>query len=211
MQLCRQFGPGRAGSDDRDMELARAYRIVLCLRTQAGVQQAPVAARRLRRGLQRHRVLSDPRRSEIVRDAADRDDQDVVAARAWLGEFPALIIDVPAHRYWGAQTQRSLIHFSIGDDRMPKRVYHAHGYVKKSAAVMNAAAGRLPKWKADVIVHAADEVIAGNLDNHFPLYVWQTGSGTQSNMNVNEVISNRAIQLVGGEIGSKRAQRAVKP
>ena len=112
-------------------------------------------------------------------------------------------IDVPAHRYWGAQTQRSLIHFSIGDDRMPKRVYHAYGYVKKSAAVVNEAAGRLPKWKADAIVHAADEVIAGNLDDHFPLYVWQTGSGTQSNMNVNEVISNRAIQLLGGEIGSK--------
>jgi fumarate hydratase, class II len=112
-------------------------------------------------------------------------------------------IDVPAHRYWGAQTQRSLIHFSIGDDRMPKHVYHAYGYVKKSAAVVNEAAGRLPKWKADAIVHAADEVIAGNLDDHFPLYVWQTGSGTQSNMNVNEVISNRAIQLLGGKIGSK--------
>src|SRR5436190_5308674 len=71
-------------------------------------------------------------------------------------------IEVPADRYWGAQTQRSLVHFSIGDDRMPKRVYHAYGYVKKSAAVVNEAAGRLPKWKADAIVHAADEVIAGN-------------------------------------------------
>ena len=86
---------------------------------------------------------------------------------------------------------------------MPKRVYHAYGYVKKAAAQVNAAAGRLPQWKADAIVRAADEAIAGKLDQHFPLYVWQTGSGTQSNMNVNEVLSNRAIQLLGGEIGSK--------
>jgi fumarate hydratase class II len=86
---------------------------------------------------------------------------------------------------------------------MPKRVYHAYGYVKKAAALVNAAAGRLPQWKADAIVRAADEAIAGKLDEHFPLYVWQTGSGTQSNMNVNEVLSNRAIQLLGGEIGSK--------
>jgi fumarate hydratase class II len=112
-------------------------------------------------------------------------------------------IEVAADRYWGAQTQRSLIHFSIGDDRMPKRVYHAYGYVKKAAARVNANAGRLPRWKADVISRVCDEVIAGKLDEHFPLYVWQTGSGTQSNMNVNEVISNRAIQLVGGELGSK--------
>jgi fumarate hydratase, class II len=112
-------------------------------------------------------------------------------------------IEVPADRYWGAQTQRSLVHFSIGDDRMPKRVYHAYGYVKKAAALVNAAAGRLPQWKADAIVRAADEAIASKLDEHFPLYVWQTGSGTQSNMNVNEVLSNRAIQLLGGEIGSK--------
>ena len=107
-------------------------------------------------------------------------------------------IEVPADRYWGAQTQRSLVHFSIGDDRMPKRVYHAYGYVKKAAALINAAAGRLPQWKADAIVRSADEAIAGKLDEHFPLYVWQTGSGTQSNMNVNEVLSNRAIQLLGG-------------
>jgi fumarate hydratase class II len=112
-------------------------------------------------------------------------------------------IEVPADRYWGAQTQRSLVHFSIGDDRMPKRVYHAYGYVKKAAALVNAAAGRLPQRKADAIVRTADEAIAGKLDDHFPLYVWQTGSGTQSNMNVNEVLSNRAIQLLGGEIGSK--------
>jgi fumarate hydratase class II len=112
-------------------------------------------------------------------------------------------IEVPADRYWGAQTQRSLIHFSIGNDRMPKRVYHAYGFVKKAAALINAAAGRLPQWKADAIVRAADEAIAGKLDDHFPLYVWQTGSGTQSNMNVNEVLANRASQLLGGAIGSK--------
>ena len=112
-------------------------------------------------------------------------------------------IDVPADRYWGAQTQRSLEHFSIGHDRMPKQVYHAYGYVKKAAALVNAAAGRLAPWKADAIVHAADEAIRGDLDEHFPLYVWQTGSGTQSNMNVNEVLSNRATQLLGGVVGSK--------
>ncbi|MFJ5113399.1 class II fumarate hydratase [Streptomyces sp. NPDC088551] len=112
-------------------------------------------------------------------------------------------VDVPADRYWGAQTQRSLIHFSIGNDRMPTSVYHAYGYVKKAAALVNGRQGRLPKWKADLIAHVADEVIRGALDDHFPLYVWQTGSGTQSNMNVNEVIGNRAIQLVGGTLGSK--------
>jgi fumarate hydratase, class II len=112
-------------------------------------------------------------------------------------------IDVPADRYWGAQTQRSLVHFAIGDDRMPKRFYHAYGYVKKAAALVNAAAGRLSQRKADAIARAADEAIAGKLDDHFPLYVWQTGSGTQSNMNVNEVLANRAIQLLGGTIGSK--------
>jgi fumarate hydratase class II len=112
-------------------------------------------------------------------------------------------IDVPADRYWGAQTQRSLVHFAIGGDRMPKRVYHAYGYVKKAAALVNAAAGRLPGWKAEAIVRAAEEAIAGRLDDHFPLYVWQTGSGTQTNMNVNEVLANRAIQLLGGAVGSK--------
>ncbi|AJE43433.1 fumarate hydratase [Streptomyces nodosus] len=112
-------------------------------------------------------------------------------------------IEVPADRYWGAQTQRSLIHFSIGDDRMPKAVYHAYGHVKKAAARVNGRAGRLPGWKAELIERVADEVIDGELDGHFPLFVWQTGSGTQSNMNANEVISNRAIQLVGGKLGSK--------
>jgi fumarate hydratase class II len=113
-------------------------------------------------------------------------------------------IEVPADHYWGAQTQRSLIHFSIGNDRMPKEIYHAYGYVKKAAATVNAAEGLLPEWKARLISKVADEVIAGKLDSEFPLYVWQTGSGTQSNMNVNEVLSNRAIQLVGGKLGSKQ-------
>jgi fumarate hydratase, class II len=112
-------------------------------------------------------------------------------------------IEVPAEHYWGAQTQRSLIHFAIGDDHMPKQVYQAYGYVKKAAALVNAAAGRLDKWRADAISTIADEVIAGKLDGEFPLYVWQTGSGTQSNMNVNEVISNRSIQLLGGTLGGK--------
>ncbi|MFG1966744.1 class II fumarate hydratase [Nonomuraea sp. NPDC049028] len=112
-------------------------------------------------------------------------------------------VEVPAEHYWGAQTQRSLIHFDIGDDRMPKAVYHAYGYIKKAAAIVNARAGRLPHWQADLISRVADEVIRGELDGEFPLYVWQTGSGTQSNMNVNEVMSNRAIQLVSGRLGSK--------
>jgi fumarate hydratase class II len=113
-------------------------------------------------------------------------------------------IEVPAEHYWGAQTERSLIHFSIGDDHMPKAVYHAYGYVKKAAALVNAAAGRLDPTLAEAIVAAADEVIAGMLDSEFPLYVWQTGSGTQSNMNVNEVIANRASQLLGGTLGTKK-------
>jgi fumarate hydratase, class II len=112
-------------------------------------------------------------------------------------------VDVPANRYWGAQTQRSLQHFSIGNDHMPKEVYHAYGYVKKAAALVNKAAGRLPDWKAAAIIKAAEETIAGDLDDNYPLYVWQTGSGTQSNMNVNEVLSNRAIQLLGGTLGSQ--------
>jgi fumarate hydratase class II len=112
-------------------------------------------------------------------------------------------ISVPANRYWGAQTQRSLEHFSIGDDHMPKEVYHAYGVVKKAAALVNEAEGRLSGELCGAIVKAANEVIAGKLDSEFPLYVWQTGSGTQSNMNVNEVISNRAIQLLGGKLGSK--------
>ena len=112
-------------------------------------------------------------------------------------------VEVPADRYWGAQTQRSLEHFAIGDDRMPKRLYHAYGVVKKAAALVNAASGRLAQAKAQAIVRAADEAARGLLDDHFPLYVWQTGSGTQSNMNLNEVLANRAIQLLGGKIGTQ--------
>ena len=119
-------------------------------------------------------------------------------------EFDSLgDVEVPADRYWGAQTQRSLEHFDIGNDRMPKEVYHAYGYVKKAAAIVNTRAGRMPEWKGDLIERVCDEVITGKLDEDFPLYVWQTGSGTQSNMNVNEVISNRCIQLVGGTLGSQ--------
>jgi fumarate hydratase, class II len=120
-------------------------------------------------------------------------------------EFDSLgQVEVPASRYWGAQTQRSLEHFNIGHDRMPKEVYHAYGYVKKAAAAVNTRAGRLPRWKGQLIQRVCDEVISGSMDEHFPLYVWQTGSGTQSNMNVNEVISNRCIQLVGGTLGSQQ-------
>jgi fumarate hydratase class II len=120
-------------------------------------------------------------------------------------EFDSLgPVEVPADHYWGAQTQRSLEHFNIGNDRMPIEVYHAYGYVKKAAAVINTAAGRLPTWKGQLIERVCDEVISGRLDTEFPLYVWQTGSGTQSNMNVNEVISNRCIQLVGGTLGSQQ-------
>ncbi|GAB3646806.1 class II fumarate hydratase [Glycomyces tarimensis] len=112
-------------------------------------------------------------------------------------------IEVPAEHYWGAQTQRALIHFPIGQDRMPTALAHAFGYVKKAAALVNAADGRLDPALADAIAAAADEVIAGELDEEFPLSVWQSGSGTQSNMNVNEVIANRASQLLGGDLGAK--------
>ncbi len=113
-------------------------------------------------------------------------------------------IRVPAEHYWGAQTQRSLLYFAIGGDRMPLPLYHAYGLVKKAAAQVNAELGLLPRWKADLIVRVADEILAGKLDSEFPLFVWQTGSGTQTNMNVNEVIANRAIQLAGGTLGSKQ-------
>jgi fumarate hydratase class II len=112
-------------------------------------------------------------------------------------------VDVPADRYWGAQTQRSLEHFAIGDDRMPLEVVHALGLVKRAAAVANHALDVLDAERMEWIVAAADEVARGELDDHFPLRVWQTGSGTQTNMNVNEVVSNRAIELAGGALGSK--------
>ncbi len=113
-------------------------------------------------------------------------------------------IKVPADKYYGAQTARSLHHFQIGGERMPREIIRAMGILKKAAALVNVELGLLPKEKGELIVKAADEVIEGKLDEHFPLVVWQTGSGTQSNMNTNEVISNRAIELAGGEMGSKK-------
>ena len=112
-------------------------------------------------------------------------------------------IEVPSDHYWGAQTQRSLKHFNIGFDVMPREVIRALGILKKAAAIVNFDLGKLPEDKMKLIVQAADEVIEGKLDDHFPLRVWQTGSGTQTNMNANEVISNRAIEIAGGEMGSK--------
>src|SRR5574342_545285 len=113
-------------------------------------------------------------------------------------------IEVPSHVYWGAQTQRSLLHFNIGRDTMPPELIRAFGILKKACALVNQDLGKLPADKAKLIVQAADEVIAGKLNDQFPLRIWQTGSGTQTNMNVNEVISNRAIELAGGEMGSKK-------
>src|SRR5712692_7625756 len=112
-------------------------------------------------------------------------------------------IEVPVDRYYGAQTARSLIHFAIGKDTMPPELIRAFGILKKAAALVNRDLGKLSHEKCSLISRAADEVIAGTLDSHFPLRVWQTGSGTQTNMNVNEVISNRAIEIAGGEMGSK--------
>ena len=112
-------------------------------------------------------------------------------------------IEVAADKYWGAQTQRSLQNFKIGGQKMPIEVIHAFAVLKKAAALTNFESGILPQEKADVIAKVCDEIEAGKHDAHFPLVVWQTGSGTQSNMNVNEVISNRAIETLGGEIGSK--------
>jgi len=113
-------------------------------------------------------------------------------------------IDVPADRYWGAQTERSLHHFNIGNDVMPREMIRALGVLKKACALVNHDLGKLAEDKLKFIVQACDEVIEGKLDDHFPLRVWQTGSGTQTNMNANEVISNRAIELAGGVMGSKK-------
>ncbi len=113
-------------------------------------------------------------------------------------------IEVASDRYWGAQTQRSLLHFNIGNDIMPRELIRAFGILKKAAARVNQDLGLLPAEKARLIIQAADEVIEGKLDDHFPLHIWQTGSGTQTNMNANEVISNRAIELAGGVMGSKK-------
>src|SRR4051812_22081678 len=113
-------------------------------------------------------------------------------------------IEVPTNVYWGAQTQRSLLHFNIGNDTMPPELIRAFATLKKACALVNQELGKLPAEKAKLIVQAADEVISGKLNAQFPLRIWQTGSGTQTNMNVNEVISNRAIELAGGEMGSKK-------
>ena len=116
-----------------------------------------------------------------------------------MGEIP-----VPHHRYYGAQTARSLIHFDIGNDTKPPELIKALGQLKKACALANRDLGKLAPEKADLIARAADEVIEGKLNAHFPLRIWQTGSGTQSNMNANEVISNRAIEMAGGVLGSKK-------
>src|SRR5579885_1446803 len=113
-------------------------------------------------------------------------------------------IEVPTDRYYGAQTARSLIHFAIGKDTMPPELIRAFGILKKAAALVNQDLGKLSNDKAKLIAEAADEVISGKLNDHFPLRIWQTGSGTQTNMNVNEVISNRAIEIARGEMGSKK-------
>jgi fumarate hydratase, class II len=113
-------------------------------------------------------------------------------------------VQVPSNKYWGAQTQRSIENFKIGGHKMPLEVIRAFAILKKAAALTNVELAKFPQDKADVIAKVCDEILAGNLDEHFPLVVWQTGSGTQSNMNVNEVISNRAIEMLGGEIGSQK-------
>jgi len=112
-------------------------------------------------------------------------------------------IEVPADKYYGAQTARSLKNFKIGGEKFPREMIRALGIVKKAVAITNYELGVLSKEKMELIVKAADEVIDGKLDDHFPLVAWQTGSGTQSNMNANEVISNRAIEMAGGVLGSK--------
>ena len=112
-------------------------------------------------------------------------------------------VAVPADHYWGAQTERARTHFAIGRDPMPLEVVHAYGVVKQAAAVVNVRHGSLPAWKGELIERVCDEIVAGLLDDEFPLGVWQSGSGTQTNVNVNEVIANRCIQLVGGTLGSK--------
>src|SRR5213078_4050628 len=112
-------------------------------------------------------------------------------------------IEVPADRYWGAQTERSRRNFRIGEERMPKPLIRALGIIKRAAAEVNHALGSLDARRARAIVRGAQEVVDGKLDDHFPLVVWQTGSGTQTNMNVNEVIANRANEMLGGKLGAK--------
>jgi fumarate hydratase class II len=114
-------------------------------------------------------------------------------------------VEVPADRYWGAQTQRAVEHFAIGDqvDRMPLEIVHAYGQIKEACALVNGRHGHLPEWMATLIARVAREVSTGELDDHFPLHIWQSGSGTQTNMNVNEVIANRCNQLLGAPLGSR--------
>ena len=142
--------------------------------------------------------------TDLSQDATGRK-HDAGAVTATRAETDSMgEVQVPADRYWGAQTERSLHHFDIGDDRMPREMIRALGVLKKAAALVNQDLGKLPADKTELIVRAADEVIAGKLDEHFPLRIWQTGSGTQTNMNANEVISNRAIEIAGGVLGSKQ-------
>jgi fumarate hydratase, class II len=134
--------------------------------------------------------------------SSDREEESMATTRTEKDTMGT--IEVPADRYWGAQTQRSLEHFRIGDDHFPREIVRALGVLKKACAVVNRELGLLPEDKARAIVAAADEVIDGRLDAHFPLSVWQTGSGTQTNMNANEVIANRAIEILGGRLGSQQ-------
>src|SRR6266446_4659999 len=145
-----------------------------------------------------HRGSKERTMSEASRPAAGRPGSTRVETDS-MGK-----IEVPADRYWGAQTARSLVHFAIGKDVMPPEFIRAFGILKKACALVNQDLGKLSHEKCSLISRAADEVIEGKLNEHFPLRVWQTGSGTQTNMNVNEVISNRAIEIAGGELGSKK-------
>src|SRR5262249_46366152 len=113
-------------------------------------------------------------------------------------------VNVESDKLWGAQTQRSLEHFSIGKDLIPRELIPAYAIIKKAAAIVNNKAGRLPDDQKKLIVRVCDEILAGQLHDHFPLHVWMTGSGTQFNMNVNEVIANRASQIAGEPLGSKK-------
>jgi fumarate hydratase, class II len=145
-----------------------------------------------------------PNGAKYASPAAQRAAKPVAKASLRIESDSMGKIEVPADRYYGAQTARSLIHFDIGRDTMPPELIRAFGILKKAAALVNKDLAKLSPEKAKLIVQAADEVIAGKLDDHFPLHIWQTGSGTQTNMNANEVISNRAIEIAGGVMGSKK-------
>ena len=120
-------------------------------------------------------------------------------------------LEVASDKYWGAQTQRSLMNFPIGWEKQPVAIVRSLGVIKQACAMANKASGKLPVEIADVMIAAANEVVNGKLDDHFPLVVWQTGSGTQSNMNANEVVSNRSIEMLGGEMGSKTTRTSQRP